>query len=75
MALFLVTPLIEGTDDIDFVQLIEANTPQQALDYFLSHNIDVVKGTEIAVTQPKVHKAVMHQCTKNVELKESIYIV
>lgn len=75
MTLFLVTTLIEGSDDIDYVQLIKANTPEQALDYFLTHNPNVVSGTSIVVTQPKVHKATLHQCTKNVVLKESTYTV
>ena len=75
MTLFLVTPLIEGSDDIDYVQLIEANTPEQALDYFLSNNSNVVQGTSIAVTQPKVHNAVLQKKKKNVVLKESFYTV
>lgn len=72
--LYLVTPLIEGSDDIDYIQVVEANTPEQALDYFLSSNSNIVSGMSIAVTQPKVHNAVMHKCNKSVVLKENIYV-
>lgn len=73
--LFLIVVLIENSDDIDYVQLVKANTPEQALDYFLTNNQNVNEGTEIVVSQPEVHNASMHRCTKGIVLKDNTYTV
>ena len=50
--IFLVTALIEFSEDIDYVVVVEANTPQQALDYALTHNL-VNVNQEVKVITPK----------------------
>lgn len=58
--IFLVTALIEFSEDIDYVVVVEANTPQQALDYALTHNL-VNVNQEVKVINPTIHKAMLHK--------------
>ncbi len=58
--IFLVTALIEHSEDIDYVVVVDANTPQQALDYALTHG-HITADQEVKVTKPVIHHAQMHR--------------
>ena len=61
--IFLVTALIEHSEDIDYVVVVDANTPQQALDYALTHG-HVTQDQEVKVVEPTVHNAHMRRIKK-----------
>lgn len=61
--LFLVTPFIENTEDIDYVLVVEANTPEQAKDYCMKNNF-IISSQQVSVTTPHVHNAQMHKIQK-----------
>lgn len=61
--IFLVVALIDHSEDIDFVVTVDANTPQQALDYCLV-NGHVSPNQEVKVVQPTIYNAQMHRIYK-----------
>lgn len=61
--IFLVNALIDGSDDLDYVVVVDANTPQQALDYALTHG-HVTQDQQVKVVKPTIHNAQMHRVYK-----------